>query len=221
MRFRGIIFDCDGVLIMNTNQIYDEALTSAVYTFKPDVPEEDIRDLMNSTRGKTFTHQLQQLLGSNHSRLDDAVQHYEQYIHREDIFQRINLLDGMSEVLFQLKRKGFVLAMATGMNPSLLDRLFREDILPSVFEHVARVHDIKNPLFQKPHPKILLDLLKTLQLPAEGTAYIGDTQDDITMAKEAGLYAVSVLTGRLDKTQATALGSNLVLPSAVEILKWI
>lgn len=38
MRFRLIIFDCDGVLILQTNEIYDEALMSTVRLFRPQFP---------------------------------------------------------------------------------------------------------------------------------------------------------------------------------------
>lgn len=221
MRFRGIIFDCDGVLIMNTNQIYDEALISTVHHFKPKLSDAEIQRVMLSTRGKTFVNQLKMLLGSKHPLLEEAIRHYERYLHRDDIYRRISLLDGVDKVLFDLKGKGYILGMATGMNPSLLDRLFRDGILPGVFQHVANVHKILEPQFQKPHPKILIDLLDSLDLLPEEAAYIGDTSDDIEMAKKAGVFSIAVLTGWLNKQQALNMRSDLILRSALELPEWI
>jgi phosphoglycolate phosphatase len=221
MRFRGIIFDCDGVLIMNTNQIYDEALISTVRFFKPKLSDKGIQRVMHRTRGKTFVNQLKILLGSEHPLLEEAINHYEKYLHRDDIYRRISLLDGVDKVLFDLKSKGYILGMVTGMNPSLLDRLFRDGILPGVFQHIENVHKILEPQLQKPHPKILIDLIDVLELLPEEAAFVGDTVDDIEMAKKAGVFSIAVLTGRLNKQRALAIGSDLVIKSALELIEWI
>lgn len=220
-RFRGIIFDCDGVLIMSTNEIYDEALTSTVRTFRPEFPDKELQQVMSKTRGKTYIHQLEMILGSGHPHLNGAIKHYERYLHLDDIFHRISLLEGVEGILMELKRKGYVLAMATGMTPSLLSRLFREGILPNVFERVANVHDISDTELQKPHPKVLLDLLNSLDISVAEAVYVGDTEDDIEMAKRCGVFSVAVLTGRLKEYQAFAIGADLVLASALELPKWI
>ncbi len=219
---RGIIFDCDGVLVMNTNEIYDEALTLAVRSFKSEFSDIELKDLKSSTRGKTFHYQLEKILGIRHPHLGDAVQQYEKYLHSDNIFNRISLLEGTDQVLMTLKHEGYVLAMATGMNPSLLTRLFREKILPNdIFEHIGSIHDISNPELQKPHPKILLDLLSSLKLSPEQVAYIGDTEDDIIMARRSRIFSIAVLTGRLNESHAKTIGADLILTSVLELPKWI
>jgi phosphoglycolate phosphatase len=207
---------------MNTNEIYDEALTSTTQKFKPELSGKALEQLMSRTRGKTFTNQLQLILGKTHPRFNAAIRHYEEYLHSDGVYVRISLLENAEDLLRGLKHKGHVLALATGMNPSLLARLFHDGTLPSdIFEQVASIHDISDPELQKPHPKVLLDLLKNLKLTPKEAAYVGDTCDDVEMAKRCGMLSVAVLTGRLRKRQSQATGADLVLESVLELPKWI
>jgi phosphoglycolate phosphatase len=220
MRFRCIVFDCDGVLILNSNEIYDEALTLTAQEFKPDFPTSALQQLMSQTRGKTFVHQLRRILGDGHPRLEEAIKYYENYIHLESSYRRISSVDEENETLISLKRQGYLLALATGMNPSLLARLFGDGILPEVFERVASLHDISEPELQKPHPKLLLDVLDGLKLSPAEAIYVGDTADDIEMARRGEVFSVAVLTGRLNEKQAFDAGADLILASILELPKW-
>lgn len=221
MRFQCLIFDCDGVLVLNTNEIYDEALVSAVRAVEPSMRLPELQGIMSKTRGKTFVHQLRLALGHDHPGLGDAIRLYEQYIHRDDVYARAVPLTGVGECLTRLKREGYTLAMATGMNPSLLSRLFRDRLLPDVFAAVASVHDIGDAEMQKPHPKLLLDLLSSLGHTPRDATYIGDTEDDIRMAQQSKVFSIAVLTGRIGREQAHATGADLILPSALDLTAWL
>jgi HAD superfamily hydrolase (TIGR01549 family) len=220
MKFRGIVFDCDGVLIMNSNRIYDEALSAALGHVSGEVSEARLQEIKSTTRGKTFTFQLELYLGSKHPALREAIEFYERFIHSDENYGQFTLLDGVDMVLAELKRRGYVLAMATGMNPSLLERLLADRILPDIFERIASVHEIRDPSLQKPHPTVLTGLLTAVGLSPDETAYVGDTEDDIRMAKRCGVFAVAVLTGRLTADRSSAVGADLVLESALELPKW-
>lgn len=221
IRAQGIIFDCDGVLILNTNEIYDEALNAAVHEVKPDVSQGEIDELTSRTRGKSFKYQLQQLLEDSGPKLNDAIQCYERYVHDEPNFRRIKPLAGIAAFLQNLANSGYVLALATGMNPSLLARLFGEGVLPEIFRVVGNTHDIADARFQKPHPTLLANILGALRLPPSEAVHVGDTWDDVEMARLTGVYSIAVLTGRLDETQAVAARADLVLDSVLEIPKWL
>jgi phosphoglycolate phosphatase len=214
-----IIFDCDGVIILNTNEIYDEALFSTSFCYRPAIPLEEIKDIMSKTRGKTFIYQLELILGRKDPNLKAAIQNYENYIHSDEVYSRIKLLEGSSCILWGIKNSGYKLALATGMNPSLMQRLFMDGIIPNVFDQVSLVHDITNPMLQKPNPKILIDLASSLDISPEEAAYVGDTEDDIQMAKACNMFSIAVLTGRLNRSQALAKGANRVLPSILELPK--
>jgi phosphoglycolate phosphatase-like HAD superfamily hydrolase len=103
------------------------------------------------------------------------------------------------------------------MNPSLLNRLFAEGVLPDLFEAVASVHDIPESHLQKPHPKLLLDLLSSMNVKPERACYVGDSLPDIEMARRAGVVSVAVLTGSMNRTQAEEAKPNYILDSMREI----
>lgn len=210
------IFDCDGVLILDTLELYDEALTVAIRAIDPDVSDENIVALQQSTQGKSFHHQLRQQFGATCD-ISSSIEAYESYIHQPAAFRRIRLLDGAEAELQRILAAGKRLALATGMNPSLLDRLFSEGILPDLFETVARVHDIPESHLQKPHPRLLLQLLSSTNVEPEQACYIGDTLPDIEMARNAGVVSVAVLTGSLDRTQAVKAKPDYILESMLEV----
>jgi phosphoglycolate phosphatase len=221
VKILGIIFDCDGVLIMNTNSLYDRALENAVNFVEPNYSTKEIYNVISKSQGKTFTHQLKLILGENHQYLCKAIERYEAYIHLPENYNQIYLLKGSYGLLNTLKEKGIILALATGMNPSLLTRLKKEKILPCLFDNIGLTHDISDPKYQKPHPKILIDLLEQMHLLYTDVAYVGDTIDDIVMAKESLIYSIAVLTGRLTEKEAKEVGADLVLSSVLEVGLWI
>ncbi len=221
MRPKLVILDCDGVLVMNTNEIYDEALRNTVSIFAPEYPSDALAELMERTRGKTFDHQLRSILGSDDIRLTRAIETYEQYLHREDVYSRVTLLAGASRALEELKQLGYILALATGMNPSLLDRLFADRLLPDMFTFISSVHEISDPKFQKPHPKTLQKVLFALNRPAKESLYVGDTIDDVLMARSCSIFSIAVLTGRLTRKVAIDAGAELVLNSVLELPPWL
>jgi HAD superfamily hydrolase (TIGR01509 family) len=74
---------------------------------------------------------------------------------------------------------------------------------------------------RKPHPEPLLVALERLGLAPRECAYVGDSPEDVTMAKAAGAYAVGIPGGFPNRQALTASAPDLLVPSldaAVEAL---
>jgi D-glycero-D-manno-heptose 1,7-bisphosphate phosphatase len=64
---------------------------------------------------------------------------------------------------------------------------------------------VRRSEFRKPAPGMLLDLMKTWPVVAEGSIVIGDRQSDVEAAQAAGLHGVLYKGGDLDQCLAAAL----------------
>jgi phosphoglycolate phosphatase len=68
---------------------------------------------------------------------------------------------------------------------------------------------------RKPHPEPLLLALERLALPPYGTVYVGDSPEDVAMARAAGVASVGV-PGRFPNREALAASVPDVLVSSLE-----
>ena len=152
------------------------------------------------------------LAAHRHSELAAHYRHH--YLAQED---DIPLFDGAAELLAELLRAGYLLAVATGKTRAGLDRALKKNGLATHF-HATRCADEGHP---KPHPDMLLHLMERLSVPAEDTLMIGDTTHDLELARNAGTSAVAVLYGA-HTTEGLAKWAPLAMVSSVaEMRTWL
>src|SRR5688500_20141049 len=94
------------------------------------------------------------------------------------------LFDGMRELLHDLSKK-HVLAIATGKSRRGLDRDLEFHQLKPLFA-ASRCADETNP---KPHPAMLVEIMKELGVQNDTSLMIGDTSHDLEMARAAAVDA--------------------------------
>jgi phosphoglycolate phosphatase len=66
---------------------------------------------------------------------------------------------------------------------------------------------------RKPHPEPLLLALGRLSVGPERAAYVGDSPEDVQMAKAAGAYAIGVPGGFPNRDALAAAEPHLLVPS--------
>ena len=111
--------------------------------------------------------------------------HYLQ--HQDDLV----LFDGVLPMLDALQARGHKLAVATGKSRRGLDEALATVALRERFD-ASRTAD---ETFGKPHPRMLLELMEEMEVPAERTLMIGDTTHDLQLAINAGCASVGVSYG--------------------------
>ena len=99
------------------------------------------------------------------------------------------LLAGARRIVRLLAQK-FHLGIVTSGNRSRVRRQLRELELASYFSACVCSEDA---LKRKPHPAPLQLALKRLRLAPQHCVYVGDTAEDIEMARRAGVRAIGVL----------------------------
>ncbi|HXH04009.1 MAG TPA: HAD-IA family hydrolase [Candidatus Competibacteraceae bacterium] len=182
-----VVFDWDGTLMDSAGRIV-ACLRSAIADlgWEPR-PNEVLRDII----GLSLTDACNRLYpgappGAG-ERLLAAYRHY----YFSSLHEPERPFPGAEAVLAELTERGFLLAIATGKGRAGLDRALRESGLRRYFD-ASRCADESAP---KPHPRMLLDLMEEFAMPPARTLMVGDTEYDLSMARDAGVAAVAAAYG--------------------------
>ena len=127
--------------------------------------------------------------------------------------ERPALLPGARTVLRMLERQ-FELGIVTGGSRGRVRRQLREFDFVKYFS--ACVYSEDTPL-KKPHPAPLHLALKRLRAKPEECVYVGDSPEDIEMARRAGVRAIGVLGPFPTAVSIRAAQPDLLLRSISEL----
>jgi HAD superfamily hydrolase (TIGR01509 family) len=126
---------------------------------------------------------------------------------------RSKLMAGTRRVLGQLRRR-HKLGLVTSGDRDRVSRQLREFKLTSVFG--ARVCG-GDTIEKKPHPAPLLKALRLMKLRVEECVYVGDTPEDLEMARAAGVRAIAVLGPFPTEARLRAAGPEFLLKELREL----
>lgn len=139
-------------------------------------------------------------------------------LYRAQISDRTRLYPGMPEVLDGLEQRGIVWAVATNKPQALsepvlaaFDLLERGRLLCG--DQVTRA---------KPHPEMLLQLCRQLDVPPREAVMVGDAQRDIAAGHAAGTHTLACLFGYLcAEDQPARWGADALLREPLDLLRWL
>jgi len=137
--------------------------------------------------------------------------HYLQ--HQDDLV----LFDGVLQMIDALRARGHKLAVATGKSRRGLNEALKTVALRDRFD-ASRTAD---ETFGKPHPRMLLELMEELEVPAERTLMIGDTTHDLQLALNAGCASVGVSYGAHEPESFDALKPLFIAHSVASLEAWL
>jgi phosphoglycolate phosphatase len=130
---------------------------------------------------------------------------------------RVPLLPGARPVLERLA-KSFTLALVTSGNRTRVSRQLRLFGLERMF--AARVFG-DDTYRRKPHPDPLTRALRQLNLQPESCLYVGDSPEDVAMARAAGVRVVAVLGPFPTHDRLRAARPDGLLRSVAELPRWL
>ena len=211
--FRLIIFDFDGVLALS-NEAHVEAARKALDKagVRRDVPQDEL----TSHFGKPYKVILKLMMGDEYSKekLDLAYEYHHDIIHSQWFLENIKPVPGLRESLQKLKGNDIKLAIATGNERSFLDEILKYLNLGDLFDLTICAQDVEN---SKPAPDMVLKAMKFFKVDKKETLFIGDAKNDMLAAKGAGITAVVVLSGVLDRRGAEELKPDFIVDDVLDI----
>jgi len=123
------------------------------------------------------------------------------------------LLPGVRVVLRKLSRS-FLLGLVTSGDRKRVIRQLRHFGLENLFAVRVCCEDAAR---RKPHPAPLLAALRSLKLRAAHCIYVGDTPEDIEMARRAGVRSIGIVGPFPVSAKLKAARPGLLLQSIAEL----
>jgi phosphoglycolate phosphatase len=186
-RYPLIIFDWDGTIIDSQAHIID-SMCKAISDQGLEPPAEDsIRHII----GLSLDGAIRALLPEQSS---ESVQFMaDRYRHHffNTTLEPSRLFDGVEDIVRQLHKDGYLLAVATGKGRHGLDMALRTTGLKQ-YIHVSRCADETR---SKPDPMMLGEILTDLDMPVNQAVMVGDTSYDLDMAANIKMDSIAVTYG--------------------------
>jgi len=129
--------------------------------------------------------------------------------------ERVALLDGAREVLETLSARGFATGIVTSGGRERVSRELEEH---GVAAHVHACIYGCDVAQKKPHPEGLVRCLETLRVDARDALYVGDSPEDVEMARGAGVRSVAIPGTYPNRDALLAARPDVVLASLRELI---
>lgn len=124
---------------------------------------------------------------------------------------------GVTQTLDVLKSQGYILAVATGKSRAGLDRVLATRDMGDYFDG-SRCAD---ETMSKPNPLMLNELLDEFSVSSTEALMIGDTEFDLSMAKQASIRSIGVNYGAHSKERLEFYHPVACVDSFSDILKYL
>jgi beta-phosphoglucomutase len=196
---RAVLFDWDGTLVDSAEasyRCYERLFGEYGMDFD--------RGRFESTYSPNW-HRTYEALGLPHESWEEADARWLRHYAAEET----RLLAGARETLERLRDAGLTLAVVTsGDRRRVTAELFRLGVA-SLFDSLTCADDTVK---RKPDPEPLFLGLARVGVPAERAAYVGDSPEDVEMARAAGVWAVGVPGGFPNRAALAASRPDLLAP---------
>ena len=184
MKKKYVIFDFDGTMV-NTNGIIMASWQATLEHYLGHrLPEQ----VVEATYGETLVCSIGRLIPD--APVDEVVNYYRHYqdTHKEGA---VNVFDGVSELMHELKARGHRLGVATSRTTYSYLNYMKELGLEGLVEETVTMEDVTA---HKPDPESLLVVLRKFdpEFDPADAIMIGDTKFDIGCANNAGVDSVLV-----------------------------
>lgn len=218
MKFKGILFDCDGTVI-DSYPLIMNAWRAATDFFLPGKPvtDYDIRKHF----GRTFDEAavlLAQEFGVKDYDLAEIAEVYWTYHkgHPEDIN---GVFPSVAEVLRTLKQKGAKLGIVTsGFNETCSKELASLGIR-DCFDVIVGADDVTEP---KPNPQPAQICCQRLGLEPKDALMVGDSKHDIACGNKAGCTTAMVGWALCDMKKLEGVEKpDLIISDVEQLIKYV
>jgi len=218
-----ILFDLDVTLIDTTDLI----LQCFRFSWSTVCGFEHSRDTLIETFGTPLRDAMHRLLdhgsvhndipgtGSEESTVEELLGAYRTFnVLNHDALARP--FEGTREVLAELRRRGYSIAVVTSKGRELGLRGLKLCCLDDLLDSAIFLEDT---VAHKPHPEPILAALERLKTTADAAVYVGDSRHDIIAAQAAGVRTVGALWGPSPRAELELERPSFVAESITDLLE--
>jgi HAD superfamily hydrolase (TIGR01509 family) len=132
--------------------------------------------------------------------------------------EEVSLVDGVHEALSELSARGIAAAIVTS---GTRDRVTREMHAHGVANHFRECVFGSDVTSKKPHPEALFLCMQRLGVAAYETVYIGDSPEDVAMARAAGVFSIAIPGGYPNREALMAAQPDAVACSLRDAMRML
>lgn len=208
-----IIFDWDGTLINSIDWI-TSCLQHAAAQYDCPIPEtQAAKDVI----GLSISKAMQALFPEvDEQTREHLVACYSQNFSSKQL-SRDDLFPGVYEMLVQLNKTGYQLAVATGKTRAGLQKALQTTGTEELF-CITRCSD---ETASKPDPRMLNEIIQLTHTAKERSVMVGDSTHDLQMAHNAHISAIAVSCGAHSEEFLQQYNPLLCLQQPTELLNII
>ena len=204
---KAVIFDLDGVLV-NTGEFHKQSWSDLAGRQGWEFSEEIFR--------QTFGMQNYQIIPILAGRQlpageIDRLSKWKEQRYRELVAGKLTLLDGVRDLIEDLKAQGFLLAVGTSTPRINLEFMLDHTQLHNCFNALVTSEDVTRG---KPAPDTFLKAAQKLAVPPENCVVVEDAVPGVQAAKAAGMAVIAVTTTR---SRADLAEADRVVDSLAEL----
>jgi HAD superfamily hydrolase (TIGR01509 family) len=204
LALRAILFDWDGTLVDSAELSY-RCYVTAFAPFGIAFSHEDYARTYSPDWHKTYA-----MMGIPRERYDEADRAWVDAYSQETT----RLLPGATQMLAAFRDRGLVQGLVTSGDRG---RVEREIVVLGVAPFFATLVCGGDVARRKPDPLPLLTALGALGLAGHETAYVGDSPEDVQMARAAGAFTVGIPGGFPNREALLASQPDVVCESLDEV----
>lgn len=213
-RYDLVIFDLDGTLL---NTLDDLCFSGNTILSRHGYPTHEL-DAYRFFVGDGILTMVERMLPASVRVQPDEVQTiFSEFM----AFYQIHKMDktapyaGIIPLLTALNERGVKAAVASNKVQEAMPELMRH-YFPTV--EFAAIFGKREGVPPKPHPDIVLDILKQTAVDPARALYVGDTAVDMQTAQGAGLQKVGVLWGFRTEAELRSAHADYIVTNPMDIL---
>lgn len=211
--FDTFIFDLDGTLLDTMPDLVVVTNTTLRDFGFPERTHEEIHSFVGNG-GRRLIYQAVPA-GTDDATIDAAFAHW------TELYPRIGSkltapYEGMPEALASLRKRGCALGVLSNKYDGGVQDVIPQ-FLPGLFD---AMHGECADIPRKPDPTGLLRTIRELGSTPERTAYVGDSAGDMTVAHNAGTFAIGVSWGYNPVDSLREAGADAIIDAPDGLLQF-
>lgn len=206
------MFDWDGTLADTTALIVDAMQAAISQLHYQERSDAQIRDIIGLGLVEAAQILFPGMESDSHEQIASCYRmHYAKRAHETSVFHDV------PDTLRALQMRGYRMAIATGKSRRGLENALRQTGLEGFF-HATRCAD---ETCSKPHPRMLHEILEELDVSPEHAVMIGDSEYDMEMTLNAGMFPIAVSYGVHDNMRLMRYKPLACLECLSDLLEWL
>lgn len=210
-KYKAVIFDLDGTLL-NTLEDLKNSVNYGLRTYAmPERTLEEIRHFVGNGVQRLIGLALPEGVSKEEEEKVFAAfkEHYK--IHCND---KTDLYPGISDLLLELKQRGFPMAIVSNKLQEGVDALAEQYFK----EYLTTAIGAKDGIRKKPAPDSVLEALRLLGVSREQAVFVGDSEVDIATARNAQMDCITVTWGFRTRKEQEEAGADTFVDRPKEII---